>query len=140
MEWKVQDEIELKNIIPEILKFIPQQGVVLFEGKMGAGKTTLIRNLFSELSIDTFQGSPTYSIVHEYLSKEFTPIYHFDLYRIENQEELISIGFDDYIYNNSLSFIEWPEKSLKFLPEKRIWVYIRVSEEGKRIIEVKNDN
>jgi tRNA threonylcarbamoyladenosine biosynthesis protein TsaE len=139
MQWLVKDENDLINIIPQLLNHIPKEGVVLFEGQMGAGKTTLIRNLLSELSMDKFQGSPTYSIVHEYLSKSSNTIYHFDLYRIESQEELVSIGFEEYLYNNSLSFIEWPEKSLKFLPEKRIWVYIRVNEENKRIIEIKND-
>jgi tRNA threonylcarbamoyladenosine biosynthesis protein TsaE len=62
------------------------------------------------------------------------------LYRIEHPSELQQIGIDEYFDNGSLSFIEWPEKSLDFLPEDKIWMYISVGNNNERIIELKNDN
>jgi tRNA threonylcarbamoyladenosine biosynthesis protein TsaE len=107
---------------------------------MGAGKTTLIRSLLSILTFEEFQGSPTYSLVNQYVSKQNTPIYHFDLYRLKDQKELFDIGFEDYLTDDSLLFIEWPEKSLKFLPDNVYWVYIRVTDNNHRLIELKHDN
>ena len=140
MNWKVENESSIPDVAAEISKFIPKKGIVLFDAEMGAGKTTLIRSLLSILTFEEFQGSPTYSLVNEYLSKQNTPIYHFDLYRLKDEKELFDIGFEDYLSNDSLLFIEWPEKSLKFLPDNIYWVYIRVDDNNHRLIELKHDN
>ena len=140
MNWLVEKESSLADVASEISKFLPQKGVVLFEAEMGSGKTTLIRTLLSILTQEEFQGSPTYSLVNEYLSKQNTPIFHFDLYRLKDENELFDIGFEDYLTDNSLLFIEWPEKSLKFLPDNIYWVYIRVDDNNHRLIELKHDN
>jgi tRNA threonylcarbamoyladenosine biosynthesis protein TsaE len=137
MKWIVQSENELAIIVPQIIDNIPKSGVVLIEGKMGAGKTTTVRNLLSYLSYNTFQGSPTFSLVNEYSSKSGQAIYHFDLYRIEDPSELQQIGIEEYFENQSLSFIEWPEKSMDFLPNEKIWMYISVGNSNERIIELK---
>jgi tRNA threonylcarbamoyladenosine biosynthesis protein TsaE len=137
MKWIVQSENELAIIVPQIIENIPKSGVVLIEGQMGAGKTTTVRNLLSYLSVNTFQGSPTFSLVNEYSSKSGQAIYHFDLYRIEDPSELQQIGIEEYFENQSLSFIEWPEKSMDFLPNEKIWMYISVGNSNERIIELK---
>jgi len=140
MNWKVENESSLPDVAAEISKFIPRKGIVLFDAEMGAGKTTLIRSLLSILTFEEFQGSPTYSLVNEYASAQNTPIYHFDLYRLNDEKELFDIGFEDYLSNDSLLFIEWPEKSYKFLPDNIYWVYIRVDDNNHRLIELKHDN
>jgi len=140
MNWKLENESSLPDVAAEISKFIPKKGIVLFDAEMGAGKTTLIRSLLSILTFEEFQGSPTYSLVNQYVSKQNTPIYHFDLYRLKDQKELFDIGFEDYLTDDSLLFIEWPEKSLKFLPDNVYWVYIRVTDNNHRLIELKHDN
>jgi tRNA threonylcarbamoyladenosine biosynthesis protein TsaE len=140
MNWKLENESSLPDVAAEISKFIPKKGIVLFDAEMGAGKTTLIRSLLSILTSEEFQGSPTYSLVNQYVSKQNTPIYHFDLYRLKDQKELFDIGFEDYLTDDSLLFIEWPEKSLKFLPDNVYWVYIRVTDNNHRLIELKHDN
>jgi tRNA threonylcarbamoyladenosine biosynthesis protein TsaE len=137
MKWIVQSENELAIIVPQIIENLPKSGVVLIEGQMGAGKTTTVRNLLSYLSVNTFQGSPTFSLVNEYSSKSGQAIYHFDLYRIEYPSELQQIGIEEYFENQSLSFIEWPEKSMDFLPNEKIWMYISVGNSNERIIELK---
>ncbi len=140
MNWKVENESSIPDVAAEISKFIPKKGIVLFDAEMGSGKTTLIRSLLSIITFEEFQGSPTYSLVNEYLSKQNTPIYHFDLYRLKDEKELFDIGFEDYLTDNALLFIEWPEKSLKFLPDNIYWVYIRVDDNNHRLIELKHDN
>lgn len=140
MNWKVENESSIPDVAAEISKFIPKKGIVLFDAEMGSGKTTLIRSLLSIITFEEFQGSPTYSLVNEYLSKQNKPIYHFDLYRLKDEKELFDIGFEDYLSNDSLLFIEWPEKSLKFLPDNIYWVYIRVDDNNHRLIELKHDN
>ena len=137
MKWIVQNENELAIIVPQIIENMPKSGVVLIEGQMGAGKTTTVRNLLSYLSDNAFQGSPTFSLVNEYSSKSGHAIYHFDLYRIEYPSELQQIGIEEYFENQSLSFIEWPEKSMDFLPNEKIWMYISVGNSNERIIELK---
>jgi tRNA threonylcarbamoyladenosine biosynthesis protein TsaE len=140
MNWLVEKESSLPDVAAEISKFIPRKGIVLFDAEMGSGKTTLIRSLLSILTFEEFQGSPTYSLVNEYASAQNTPIYHFDLYRLNDEKELFDIGFEDYLTDDSLLFIEWPEKSLKFLPDNVYWVYIRVTDNNHRLIELKHDN
>jgi tRNA threonylcarbamoyladenosine biosynthesis protein TsaE len=137
MKWIVQSENELAIIVPQIIENILKSGVVLIEGQMGAGKTTTVRNILSYLSDNTFQGSPTFSLVNEYSSKSGQAIYHFDLYRIEDPSELQQIGIEEYFENQSLSFIEWPKKSMDFLPDEKIWMYISVGNSNERIIELK---
>ncbi|MBM3451803.1 MAG: tRNA (adenosine(37)-N6)-threonylcarbamoyltransferase complex ATPase subunit type 1 TsaE [Bacteroidetes bacterium] len=139
MKWIVRNEHQLAEIATEIISNLPKTGVVLLQGQIGVGKTTTMRTILSILSNDSFQGSPTFSLVNEYKSKCGQSIYHFDLFRIKHSYELQEIGIEEYFENGSLSFIEWPEKSLIFLPNDKIWMYISVGNKNERIIELKND-
>lgn len=137
MKWIVQSELELAKIVPDLISNLPSSGVVLIDGQMGAGKTTTVRNILASISNNPFQGSPTFSLVNEYTSNFGQLIYHFDLYRIDHPSELQQIGIEEYFENDSLSFIEWPEKSLEFLPNDKIWMYISVGKNNERIIDLK---
>ncbi|MFM7661207.1 MAG: tRNA (adenosine(37)-N6)-threonylcarbamoyltransferase complex ATPase subunit type 1 TsaE, partial [Bacteroidota bacterium] len=133
MKWIVRNEHQLAEIAPKIISNLPKTGVVLLQGQIGVGKTTTMRTILSILSNDSFQGSPTFSLVNEYKSKCGQSIYHFDLFRIKHSYELQEIGIEEYFENGSLSFIEWPEKSLLFLPDDKIWMYISVGNKNERI-------
>ena len=139
MKWIVQSELELAKIVPDLISNLPSSGVVLIDGQMGAGKTTTVRNILASISNNPFQGSPTFSLVNEYTSNFGQLIYHFDLYRIDHPSELQQIGIEEYFENDSLSFIEWPEKCLEFLPNDKIWMYISVGKNNERIIDLKNE-
>tara|TARA_B100000029_G_scaffold83220_1_gene74206 strand:+ start:123 stop:560 length:438 start_codon:yes stop_codon:yes gene_type:complete len=101
--------------------------IILLSGEVGAGKTTLIKEILKILKVNDNVNSPTFSIINEHLTEEKKMIYHIDLYRIKNIDELNSIGFFEYIESNNLCFIEWGdiiEKNIregynKFLIEKR---------------------
>ena len=104
------DEVA-KQIIAE-----SKSKVLLFYGEMGNGKTTLIKALCKALGVSDPVTSPTFSIVNEYLGTQNTLLYHFDCYRIEEEEENLDISFDQYIENGDWIFIEWPQKIENLLP------------------------
>ena len=110
--------------------------IALF-GEMGVGKTAFVRGFASQFDIKGVK-SPTYTVVNEYHGRK--NIYHFDMYRIESEDDLYSIGFDDYVEKDGFSIVEWSENITDFLPEKIITVKIsRGDDADKRIIEIESD-
>lgn len=96
--------------------------VVCLNGDLGAGKTTLTKSIGIGLDVEDYITSPTFSLINEYDGKY--PVYHFDVYRLENTEELYDLGFDEYFYGRGVSVIEWADKIQSFLPEERIVIDI----------------
>ena len=111
--------------------------IILFEGEMGVGKTTLIKTLIKLLGSNDVVSSPTFSIVNEYLA-ENQSIYHFDLSRIESEDELYDFGIDTYIYNNNFVFVEWPELLKPLIQDNYSVVKIVLSENTSRTISIEN--
>jgi len=122
---------KLKSIddIPQIASLIRsdfKHKVICFEGDMGAGKTTFIKGLVKELGSVDDVTSPTFSLVNEYDTTNHEKIYHFDFYRIEEEEEALDIGLDDYLYSGYYCLIEWPNKITNFVPDEHHTIYIEV--------------
>lgn len=134
--FEAASEQELNNLAPQILKAFGDQRMVLFYGEMGAGKTTLIKALCRNLDVDDTTSSPTFSIVNEYQNTSGEPVFHFDFYRINSEEEVMDMGYEDYFYSGSYCFIEWPEKIPNLLPEDAVKVSVEVVEHQKRRISV----
>ena len=124
----------LPEIASSFIENIKENTVFAFEGEMGAGKTTLIAEICRRLGADDDFGSPTFSLVNEYVDKEGRPIYHFDFYRIESPEEAMDIGVEDYFYSGHLCLMEWSEKIGNLLPEETKKVRIKVNPDGSRTI------
>ncbi len=103
---------EIDKISKIILDNIKHINIVLLKGDLGSGKTTLIKSILKKLGVNDEIKSPTFSIVNEY-DHPSGPIYHFDLYRIEKIDELDVIGFEEYIDNCNICFIEWPEVGME---------------------------
>lgn len=125
---------EIDSVAKAILEFGKKMPVWIFEGQMGAGKTTLVKAICKSLVVTSNVQSPTYSLVNEYVTKKGENIYHFDFYRIKSEEEAMDIGVEDYLYSGERCFIEWPSKIENLLPTKYMTVAIEVSEEGQRTI------
>ncbi len=129
----------IEDITPAAQEFIAAMGdntVFAFYGKMGAGKTTFIKAVCQALGVTDVINSPTFAIVNEYLDGQGSPIYHFDFYRIKRQQEVLDIGYEDYIYSGCVCFMEWPELIEDLLPADAVRVTITQQEDGTRVIEM----
>lgn len=126
---------ELPKVASELLKII-KNPIWLFYGEMGSGKTTLIREILHQLDVKDNIQSPTFSLVNEYLGQEDKTIYHFDFYRIENEEEAYDIGIEDYFYSDNLCLIEWPEKIPNLLPDNSVEIHIIVVDNQTRSLTI----
>lgn len=127
----------LDGIAGELLALFPEQRVFAFYGKLGAGKTTLIKKICKQLQVTDEVTSPTFSLINQYITRKGEPVYHFDFYRINKTEEVFDIGYEEFLYSGDYCFIEWPEKVAELLPEN--YVYVGINEtgrEGSREIEL----
>lgn len=113
---KIYSLSEIDSVAKELLPQL-RSNVVLINGEMGAGKTTLIKAICKALKCPDVVSSPTFSLINEYRTIEHTPIYHFDCYRIENEEEAYDFGAEEYLYSKHLCLIEWSENINSLLPE-----------------------
>ena len=127
---------ELPQVAQQIIEYRPEQKIFCLFGKMGAGKTSLIKAICGVLGSEDIVNSPTFSIVNEYDRVEGNGIYHFDFYRIKHIEEVYDIGFDEYLESGNYCFMEWPEKIMELLPASYVKVFIEVKDDETRIFRV----
>lgn len=132
---KIYTLIEVDQIAREIIELITGK-VVLFYGQMGVGKTTLIKEICKSLHTKDVISSPTFSLVNEYRTQNDEPIYHFDFYRIESEEEALDIGVEDYFYSGDWCLIEWPNNIENLLPLDAVEIHLSHADDGKRSIQL----
>lgn len=137
IEYKYSIE-NIESIASVLLKEATSK-TLLFYGEMGVGKTTLIKELSKQLGSIENVNSPTFSIVNEYELKDGL-IYHFDLYRIKDEEEALNFGIEDYLYSDQWVFIEWPEKLGNLLPENSNEIEIILNIDGSRTLKLSTEN
>lgn len=130
--------IENINEVARRLINILNTKTLLFYGEMGVGKTTLIKALVKALGSNDEVSSPTFSIVNEYETNGNQFIYHFDLYRIKEVEELYNLGIEDYLFSNNWSIIEWPEKVEDIVPIKNDKIVIKLNSDSSRTLILNN--
>ncbi len=132
------DETQLPEVAKKLLELNPDKRIFAFYGKMGAGKTTLIKEICKQLQVTDIVGSPTFSIINQYITAHDTNIYHFDFYRMKKTEEVYDIGYEDYFFSGEYCFLEWPEKIEELLPADCLRVYLE-EQEGLRQICYKTE-
>ncbi|MEA2041914.1 MAG: tRNA (adenosine(37)-N6)-threonylcarbamoyltransferase complex ATPase subunit type 1 TsaE, partial [Bacteroidota bacterium] len=123
--YSIISEEELKVVAADIIDSnLNHASVFALYGKMGSGKTALIKAFCDVMKCSEKATSPTFAIVNEYKSPDHT-VFHFDFYRIESAEEAFDLGYEEYFYNkDALVFIEWPELIEPLLPHKFIEIHI----------------
>ncbi len=132
----ITSEDGLKEVAEAIIEATGRRTVVVFRGEMGAGKTTLIREIASQLGVEDTVTSPTFAIVNQYKGAGDRNIYHFDFYRINDIREAYDFGYEEYFYSGDLCLVEWPEKIEQLLPENVVTVRITVDDETSRTFEI----
>ena len=137
-EYISKSREETLEIAKEFAKKLSIGDIVLLNGDLGAGKTVFVKGVTDFYSSGKAVAvSPTFLIVNVY---ETTPeIYHFDLYRIDDIEELDSIGAEEYLYGNGISFVEWPERAMGYFPSSAIKVEIKNVSDNERLIRIEDN-
>ena len=134
---EVESLDDLPRAASELIKAIGEHTIIALHGGMGAGKTTLIREIASQMGVVDSVTSPTFAIVNHYTTSEDRSIYHFDFYRIERVEEAYDFGYEEYFFSGDLCFVEWPEKISELLPEDTLHVNIELTtDNNQRVITI----
>ncbi len=134
LELSIRGIDQLPAVAKDILRLATGKRVFAFYAEMGAGKTTLIKEICKQLGSHDNFSSPTYSIVNEYsVENSFSKIFHIDCYRLKNLEEALSIGMEEYMNGDEYCFIEWPELVEQLLPDDVVKISIRTDENVRNV-------
>ncbi|WP_302430751.1 tRNA (adenosine(37)-N6)-threonylcarbamoyltransferase complex ATPase subunit type 1 TsaE [uncultured Alistipes sp.] len=131
----ITSQDELPDVARAVIRSLGRRTVVAFRGGMGAGKTTLIREIVAALGSADTVTSPTFAIVNQYKAGK-ERIHHFDFYRIDDQREAYDFGYEEYFYSGDLCLVEWPEKIEQLLPENTMNVRITADSDTARTFKI----
>ena len=132
----ITSQDELPEVAEAVIRALGRRTVVAFRGGMGAGKTTLIREIVAALGSEDTVTSPTFAIVNQYKAPGSRRIYHFDFYRIDDVREAYDFGYEEYFYSGDLCLVEWPEKIEQLLPDQVMTVRITADSDTARTFEI----
>ena len=124
----------------EILRVCEPHRVFAFDGQMGAGKTTFIKQLVKEMGTTDIVNSPTFAIVNVYdVEQPYQgEVYHFDCYRLKDIREALDFGAEEYLYSGNYCFVEWPDIISSLLPEDTVYIHIVPQENGDRLVTIED--
>ncbi|MDC1221551.1 tRNA (adenosine(37)-N6)-threonylcarbamoyltransferase complex ATPase subunit type 1 TsaE [Salibacteraceae bacterium] len=134
MTLTVSNPEDPRVLVEAIIPLIGKYQVFCFKGELGAGKTTYIKALCQALGVKSATSSPSFSIVNEYERDNNGTIFHFDLYRLSKPDELLEIGWFDYLNSEHPLFIEWPEMAQNLIPSDAVTVEISQNSDDSRSI------
>lgn len=137
LEFKINNAKETEDLGILLGKKLKGGEVIAMSGDLGAGKTTMTKSIAKGLEINDHITSPTFTIVNEYEGR--VKLYHFDVYRIGDIEEMYDLGFEEYIYSNAVSIIEWANLIEEILPKDKINIDIISLDEEKRKVTISGE-
>ncbi|MFY0651070.1 MAG: tRNA (adenosine(37)-N6)-threonylcarbamoyltransferase complex ATPase subunit type 1 TsaE [Cyclobacteriaceae bacterium] len=120
----------------KLIEHCSEYDIWIFQGQMGAGKTTLIKSICRQMGVADNVSSPTFSLLNVYQTEKAEEMYHFDFYRIKDEMEAVDIGCDEYFYSGNHCFIEWPEKIPSLIPDRFTKISINLGKENEREISI----
>ena len=132
----ITSQEELPQAARAVVGLLGRRTVVALHGGMGAGKTTLVREIAAQLGSADTVTSPTFAIVNQYKGEANRRICHFDFYRIEDPREAFDLGYEEYFYSGDICLVEWPEKIEALLPDDTIRVRITADGPTARTFEI----
>jgi tRNA threonylcarbamoyladenosine biosynthesis protein TsaE len=138
---KTKSPEETKNFGRALSQKLEPGSVVALIGPLGSGKTVLVQGICAGLGVEKTVTSPTFVIINEYpgsLNQSPIWVYHFDLYRLENMDEFLRLGYEEYFYGKGITLIEWAEKIREFMPKKRTEINLKILSESEREICIEN--
>ncbi len=125
---------DISSVARRVSEQLGDSRVITFTGPLGAGKTTLVKELLKQYGVTEVVTSPTFTYVNLYENNQGQRFYHFDLYRIETLDQFLEAGFDEYLNQpNALVFIEWPEPIVSLLKEKVCHIVIEYTDDGRTL-------
>lgn len=127
---------ELRTAVTYLIEEAEEERVWCFVGEMGAGKTTLIKEICRQLGVTDQLSSPTFSIVNAYAGTTVGEMYHFDFYRIEDPAEVVQLGVEEYFDSGNYCFIEWPDRVADFLPATYVKININLVSDNLRKLTI----
>jgi tRNA threonylcarbamoyladenosine biosynthesis protein TsaE len=134
MKIKVNNLKDTERIGKIISRCLEKGTVLCLDGDLGAGKTAITQFIAKEFGVKEYITSPTFNIIKEYEGR--LPFYHMDVYRIESEDDMYDLGYDEYIYSEGVTVIEWSENIRGILPDERIDIKIDRIDDNKRIMTI----
>ena len=139
MEIELKQLEDTKHVAEQLVKHLKKGQVICLIGDLGAGKTTFTQFLCEALKVDDYVTSPTFNLMNTYngiLNGDPIEIHHFDVYRIFDADEMLEIGFDDFLYGDGLCIVEWANQVMDLIPENSIWITLKLTLENKRVLTI----
>ncbi len=133
MQQRTNSPEEMEDLGRAFAATVGAGSVVALVGSLGAGKTHWSKGLVAGLGSPAEVTSPTFGLVHEYPGGKF-PVFHFDFYRLETAEELIALGWDEYLEAGGVVIAEWGDKFPELLPEETTWLTLAIDADGSRSV------
>ena len=129
---------ELNEVVAALLPIVQSERIIAFSGELGAGKTTLIREICRQLQVVDNVSSPTFSIINVYHTTAAQRIIHMDLYRLSSIAEAVDAGVEENLFSGDICLVEWPEKVIQIFPENYLFVQLHHAGVDQRLIRVFN--
>lgn len=137
IKFRVTDRDQTIKLGEIIGKSLEPGSIIALKGDLGAGKTVLVKGIAKGLGIEEEPASPTFVIMNSY--EGHTPLYHFDLYRISDADELLGIGYEEFFFGKGVSAVEWADRIEEIFPEYTIYVEIIIPEEENGSLETERE-
>lgn len=128
---------DIDKTAENFLAFIGSKKLIAFYAEMGTGKTTFIKALCKQLGVTEGFGSPTFSIINEYEAQQQQVVYHIDLYRMKDAQEVKNAGVEDCFFSGDYCFVEWPQQAFGLLPANTVHCYLSLTGNNDRNLKIK---